>query len=192
MSKPVSILILTSASLMLAACGGSPTGDEPLVVENGQSPGSIGPAPAEARGQDFISWVLGSYGFAVESARIASQKSARPNVRQFAERLEKELGASADQLKALASAQKLNPVAIPGATDQSDLALLSSTRGDPLDKIFAEQQLRTLSTLVGTLRAYKNGGDDPQLKSWAEANQGRVNDLLLDLQTLNAEIEGSE
>ena len=39
---------------------------------------------------------------------------------------------------------------------------------------------------------YKNGGDDPQLKSWAEANQGRVNDLLLDLQTLNAEIEGSE
>lgn len=192
MSKPVSILILTSASLMLAACGASPTGDEPLVVENGQSPGSIGPAPAEARGQDFISSVLGSYGFAVESARIASQKSARPDVRQFAERLEKELGASADQLKALASAQKLNPVAIPGATDQSDLALLSSTRGDPLDKIFAEQQLRTLSTLVGMLRAYKNGGDDPQLKSWAEANQGRVNDLLLDLQTLNAEIEGSE
>ena len=192
MSKPVSILILTSASLMLAACGASPTGDEPLVVENGQSPGSIGPAPAEARGQDFISSVLGSYGFAVESARIASQKSARPDVRQFAERLEKELGASADQLKALASAQKLNPVAIPGATDQSDLALLSSRRGDPLDKIFAEQQLRTLSTLVGMLRAYKNGGDDPQLKSWAEANQGRVNDLLLDLQTLNAEIEGSE
>lgn len=192
MFRSAAAFILASAALMLAACNGASDTNEPVVMQNGEAAAPAGPAPAEAHGQDFVSSVLGSYDFAIASAQAVSRKASRADVRQFAQRLANELGESAAQLKAVATVQNLTLDSVPSATDQSDLAIISSASGDPLETAFAEQQLRTLSALVGTLRAYKNGGDNPQLKSWAEDNQARVNDLLLDLQTLNAEIEGRD
>ena len=100
-----------------------------------------------------------------------------------------DIGASRERLAQLAQSSGVK--AEPGASHGTELALISSTKGPPLEKLFVDQQLETLSELVGLIRAYKNGGDNAELKRWAEADQSVVNDRLLDLQTLKAEIEGN-
>ena len=192
MSKPLLTTFLATA--LLAACG-SPeqnASDSAIVVENAQAASPAAPAPAETRGQAFVSAMLGSYEFALAGARMASEKAERPDVKQFAQTLTADFGKSLDALKAIAASGKLKLEPAPAPTHGTDIAILSSTRGAPLEKAFAEQQLQNLSELLGTMRAYKNGGDNPALKAWTEANQGMVNDRLLDLQTLSARMQGND
>jgi len=191
MSKGVVSAGLVSFAVLLAGCGGKPDAanqSDKITVEGGQAAQVAAPAPAETHGQDFVSSVLGSYDFVVESARAANERADRADVKQFAATLGSGIGASRDRLAKLAQGSGLK--AEPGQSRHgTELAMLSSTRGAPLEKLFVDQQIDTLSELVGLIRAYKTGGDNPELKHWAEANQSVVNDRLLDLQTLKAEIE---
>ena len=147
------------------------------------------PAPREVVGQAFVSAVLGHFDFAQASAKLASDRAGLPSVQTYAQKLTADIEAARQALAPIASADGLTLTATAGPTDQSDLAILSSSRGQPIAKAFAEQQMETLTLLVGTMRAYKNGGDNESLRGWAEAYQGRINDRLLDVQTLNAEVE---
>jgi putative membrane protein len=184
-------LIASAALLLLPACGESDQNATDRIQVTGQSGGGSGvqPARAETRGQDFVSTVVGAFDFAIESARLAERKAGQAEVKQFAAKLRADIETSRTELAQLASASglKLDPMA--GETHQTDLAVLSSTQGAPLEQAFAEQQMEALTGLVGLIRAYKNGGDNPQLKAWAEKHQGTINDRLLDVQTLNAELQ---
>ncbi len=186
---------ITSLSLvalcLLAACSdGAQNNATDKIEVTGQATSAPGrPAPAEAQGQDFVSAVLGSYSFSLESARLVEEKADQARVKQFAAKLRGDLEASQSELTQLASAAGLKMEPTPGETHQTDLAVLSSTRGGPLEQAFAEQQMEALTGLVGLLRAYKNGGDNPALKAWAEKAQAIVNERLLDVQTLNSELQ---
>lgn len=179
-----------AALLLLSACGKSAdnTADKIEVTGQATTPGLGQPAPAEARGQDFVSTVLGGFDFELESARLAEAKADRPNVKAFASKLRSDIEVSRGELTRLAKEAGLKLDPVPGETHQTDLAVLSSTRGAPLETAFAERQIESLTGLVGLIRAYKNGGDNPALRAWAEKHQAIVNDRLLDAQTLNAEL----
>ncbi len=184
-------IYLMVPALALAACAESPSNQASDAIEvTGQSTGAaLQPALAETRGQDFVSTVLGGYEFSIESARLAEQKAATPSVKQFAAKLRGDLEASRLELSRIAQGAGLKLDTTRGDTHETDLAVLSSTAGAPLERPFAEQQMEALTGLVGLIRAYKNGGDNPALKAWAEAAQSVVNDRLLDVQTLNAELQ---
>jgi putative membrane protein len=177
--------------MIVSACAEEPGNNASDRIEvTGQSAGAAGqPSAAEAKGQEFVSAVLGDYSFSLESARLAEQKAERANVKQFAAKLREGLAASQAELTAIATAASLRTEPAPGETHQTDLAVLSSTSGVPLEQAFAEQQIEALTGLVGLIRAYKNGGDNPALKAWAEKAQSVVNERLLDAQTLNAELQ---
>jgi putative membrane protein len=179
-----------AALIALSACGEAPDNSSDKIEVTGQSAAKVGqPAPAEARGQDFVSSVLGSYAFSLESARLAEQKADRAAVKQFATQLRSDLESSQAELTRLASGAGLRMEPTPGETHQTDLAVLSSTRGAPLERAFAEQQMEGLTALVGLLRAYKNGGDNLDLKAWADKAQRVVGERLMDVQTLNGELQ---
>ncbi len=179
-----------AALIALSACGEAPDNSSDKIEVTGQSTAKVGqPAPAEARGQDFVSAVLGSYAFSLESARLAEQKADRAAVKQFATQLQSDLESSQAELTRLASGAGLKMEPIAGETHQTDLAVLSSTRGVPLERAFAEQQMEGLTALVGLLRAYKNGGDNLDLKAWADKAQRVVGERLMDVQTLNGELQ---
>lgn len=189
------IATVFAAGLALAGCGQSQTENDSIEVVGGSNAAAgqpIGPAPAETKGQDFVSTVLGGYDFVLASARAAGERSDRAEVKTYAQRAVTDLGASLDKLKNVAGAGGLELNAVPLPTGQTDLAVLTSTRGAPFDKAFAESQMDALTNLVGLIRAYKNGGDNAELKAWAETHQGIVNDRLLDVQTLKAVIEEAE
>jgi putative membrane protein len=190
MSKRVISAGFVSLAVLLAGCGGKPDAanqSDKITVEGGQAALPAGPAPAEAHGQDFVSAVLDSYDFVLASARAASERADNADVKQFAAKLTTDIGTSRNRLAQLAQTSGLK--AEPGASHGTELALISSTRGRPLETLFIDQQTKTLSELVGLVRAYKNGGDNAELKRWAEADQSVINDRLLDLQTLKAQVE---
>ena len=181
-----------SIALALSACSSKSGGDSnnAITVENGtaaQAP--AGPAPAETKGQDFVSAVLGQYEFALASAKLLGEKAQSAGGKQFAQKMSTDFGASLEELKRIATAGNLKLESVPGPMDQSDLAVLTGTRGLNAEKAFADQQLNRLSELLGLVRAYKNGGDNPELKAWSEKAQTVVNDRLLAVQTLKAELD---
>lgn len=192
MRKPAASIAVIGAALALAACGSKPGSDsnDAITVRNGETAQTAaGPAPAETRGQDFVSAVLGQYAFALSSAKLLGEKADSAGARQFAQTMSADFGASLDDLKRIATAGQLKLEPVAGPTDQSDLAVLSSARGVNAEKAFADQQQDRLSALLGLIRAYKNGGDNPELKAWAEKAQNVVNDRLLAVQTLKAELD---
>lgn len=186
-----SLALSVVAVLLLSACseGADNKSDKIEVTGQATAPGLGKPAPAEAQGQVFVATVLGGFAFEVESAKLAGAKADRPNVKAFAAKLRSDIEASRGELTRLAEQSGLTLNPLPGETHETDLAVLSSTRGAPLETAFAEQQIESLTGLVGLIRAYKNGGDNPALKAWAEKHQAIVNDRLLDAQTLNAELQ---
>jgi putative membrane protein len=180
-----------SLAVLLAGCGAKPDGanqSDGITVAGGHAGQPAGPAPSETQAQDFVSAVIGDYDFMLASARAAADRADRADVKQFAAKFGADIGASRDGLAQLAQAAGVKTE--PGESRHgAELAMISSTRGQPLEKLFVDQQLETLSELLGLIRAYKNSGDNPELKRWAETNQGVVNDRLLDLQTLKAGID---
>lgn len=195
MFKPTATLLLTCAAIALSACGAKPEGgesNEAIKVDNAAAPAPMGPAPEETKGQEFVAAVLGGYDFAIASAKQISEKAASAEGKQFGQKMATEMGASLEELKAIATADKLKLEPVAGPTDQSDLAVLTSARGLSLEKAFAAQQLNRLSELVGLVRAYKNGGDNPRLKAWSEKAQLVVNDKLLGVQSYKAQLDEAE
>ena len=190
MSKGFISAGFVSLAVLLAGCGSKPdaANRSDNITVTGAAAQQAGPAPAETRGQDFLSAVIGDYDFVVTSARAAADRADRADVKTFAAKLGADMGASRNQLAQIAQTSGLKAEAADSG-HSTELAMLSSTRGEPLEKLFVDQQLDTLSELLGLIRAYKNGGDNPELKRWAEANQSVVNDRLLDLQSLKAEID---
>lgn len=187
------LTLVLAGGLILAACGEKQAENDSISVVGGSNVSqATGPAPAETKGQDFVSTVMGGYDFVLAGARAAGERSERAEVKQYAAKVVADLSASLDQLKSVAGEGSLELNATPLPTSQTDLAVLTSTRGAPFDKGFAELQMEALTNLVGLIRAYKNGGDNDALKAWAETHQAIVNDRLLDAQTLKAVIEEAE
>ena len=178
-----------AVAVALLASGGEQTKapDDRIEVTGQATPAAPGPAPREVQGEAFASAVLGSLDFSLASARLAADRGASANTKALAQRMSADFTTARQELERLVKAQ---PTAEP--THGSDLAILSSAQGAPLDRVFAEQQMEALTMLLGTVRAYKNGGDNPALKAWAEKHQGVINDRLLDVQTLRAELEGND
>lgn len=193
MSKSNALLVLAGSMLLLSACHSGPAdADDAITVRNTGAQTPSGPAPAETKGQDFVSSVIGGFDFAIASAKVVSGKAEDANARQFGQAMAAEFSALITEMKGIATTGHLKLDSLAGPTDQTDLALLSSTQGKPLEKVFAEQQLNRLSGLVGLLRAYKNGGDNAALQAWADKAQNIVNERLLAAQTLKAELEEAD
>lgn len=182
-------LLLLASALSLAACSGQDDANSSDKIEvQGQAAGQpMTPAPQETKGQDFVSAVLGQFDFAAASATQVAERGEPQGAKVQAQQLAATVQAARTELTAAAAGLKMEATSLP--TAQSDVAVLSSTRGTPLARAFARQQVEALTALVGTMRAYKNGGDNAQLRAWAEKHQGPINERLLDIQTLNAELE---
>lgn len=181
----------TLACLLLAACSGSDGNEstDKIEVAGQEAPRAGRPIPAEVRGQEFVASVLGSFQFLDQSVTRADERAGDARVKAFARSLRASVATARAELEQAASGSRLMLEPVRGETHETDLAVLSSTRGAPFDLAFAEQQMEALTLLVGLVRAYSDGGDNPQLKAWAGKHQAVINDRLMDVQTLKAEVE---
>lgn len=184
--------LLAVGCLLTTGCGDRATEPSDKIEVTGQSvQAKPAPAPAEVQGEPFVATVLGSLDFSIAGAKQVADRGETEGGRALARKMEGEFSAARQELMDIAKSGGLTARAEAAPTFQSDLAILGSTRGKPLEQAFAKQQVDSLTLLVGTVRAYKNGGDNAALKAWADKYSSAIGERLLDVQSLNAELEGN-
>jgi putative membrane protein len=178
-------LLITSAALALAACGGgaadeaNQAGAEGNTIENlaappaGLAPGS---APTAANGQQYVELAGASDLYEIEAARMAIEKSTTAEIRQLAQmiladhqRSTTELNAAAREAEpALTVATQLN------ADQQAQVDALRAASGSAFDQLYIEQQVQAHEQALTLVTAYAAEGDVESLRRHASTVAGPI------------------
>jgi len=117
---------------------------------------------------EFAQKVAGSDMYEIKSSEIAKTQSQSDKVKQFAEHMIADHSKANAELMALAS--KKNLAIAPGVSPkQADmLKKLGTLQGKEFDTEYLQQQEKAHDMTVAMFRAQAKGGDDADVKAWAE------------------------
>lgn len=124
--------------------------------------------------------------YEIEAGRLAAQRSASPQVRQFADRL---VAGNTTVTQDLTAALQRNgtQVVTPAALDPRHQAMigdLSAVQGPEFDRRYAVQQVAVHREEVAMLQNYLQNGDSPALRQFAQKTLPEVQAGLQMAQTL--------
>lgn len=175
--------MLAPVAAALGACGGGGSGaaDEATAqrsaIENagagGTTPPVAGSAPATmqtpSNAQQYVALAAAGDLFEIESARIAQQKSQRPDVRQFAamiladhQRSSAELARAAGQVRPAISAPP-----VLSAEQQANLQALGTANGRAFDIVYLRQQVIAHEQALNLVTSYASSGEVEPLRRHA-------------------------
>jgi putative membrane protein len=176
----------------LAGCSGRESGanDSAITVENEAAPRALGPAPEESRGADFVATVAAALQFAIEAAQAQQARGDSADVKAVARNVETQMSGALADLRTAAGSAGVTVAPRPTPSHSTDLAILSSTSGANLDRVWIEQQMPFLTEMLGLVRSFKNSGDAPALKAWAEKHQSTIDDRLIAVQNWRGYLQG--
>lgn len=103
----------------------------------------------------------------VELGKLATQKASRDDVKQFGQKMVDDHGKANDQLKQVASQEK---IPVPDTLDskhQSRIDKLSKLSGENFDKAYVKDQLKDHQTDVKEFNTEAQSGTNPNIKSFA-------------------------
>lgn len=103
----------------------------------------------------------------VELGKLAAQKAASPDVKQFGQKVAEEQSKTTGQLKDVATKENLS---IPGELDakhQSRIDKLSKLSGQQFDKAYLKDQLKNEQSQLRDFSDEAKGGTDPAVKAFA-------------------------
>jgi putative membrane protein len=107
--------------------------------------------------------------YEVQAGRMAAQRSATQQVRDFADRMVRDHTMSTQQL-AMALQTNGTPVVTPAALDPRHVAMINDlavAQGADFDRRYAIQQVTAHREAVALLQNYAQSGDNPALQQWA-------------------------
>ena len=130
----------------------------------------VAPRSLSQISNDFAQNLALNSRYEIESGRLAAQRSASPQVRQFAERM---VGGNTSVTQVLTDALQRNgtPVATPAALDQRHEAMISdlnAVQGPEFDRRYAIQQVVAHREVIALLQSYVANGDNPALRRIAQ------------------------
>ena len=105
----------------------------------------------------------------VELAKMAVQKAASPEVKQYGQKVVDEQTKANQQLKEVATKENIS---VPDALDtkqQSRIDKLSKLSGPNFDKAYLKNQLKDEESQVRDFTDEAKGGTDPAIKSFASS-----------------------
>jgi putative membrane protein len=103
----------------------------------------------------------------VELGKLAAQKASRDDIKQFGQKIVDDHTKANDQLKEVASKEN---IPIPDALDskhQARIDKLSKLSGENFDKAFVKDQIKDHQAEVRDFSAEAQGGQDPNVKTFA-------------------------
>ena len=170
------IILLSAASLALAACGsntdtpaGTATSDAAMGSDTAGMPTASSAAPAMASAdQQFVDSVAASDAFEIQSSELAQTKASSKAVKDFAAMMiDHHTKSSADLKKAALGASPSIPVkAQLTGTQQVDLDALRNAGAD-FDKVYAQQQVAAHEAAKALLSDYSATGAPGPLRDFA-------------------------
>jgi putative membrane protein len=144
----------------------------------------LGVSPSTA---DFVKEAAISDMFEIQSSELAEQKATDPQTKTFAEHMIKDHKKTSSDLKMLVDSGKVN-AEIPTQLDsshQSMLDKLKSLSGADFTKQYNSDQDSGHKDAVSLFKRYADGGDNPDLKTWAAKTLPTLDDHLKMAQDLD-------
>jgi len=121
----------------------------------------------------------------VELGKLATQKASSDEVKQFGQRMIDDHTKANDQLKELASKEK---IALPDALDskhQSKIDKLSKLSGPQFDKAYMKDMVKDHQQDVNEFQSEAQGGADPNIKQFAASTLPMLQEHLTLAKNLN-------
>jgi putative membrane protein len=103
----------------------------------------------------------------VEMGRLAAQKGASDEVRQFGQRMVDDHTKANEELMQLASGKGMTLPAAPDPKHRSEMQKLSSLSGERFDREYVKMMVKDHKKAVGEFQKQAARGADPDLKSFA-------------------------
>ena len=144
---------------------------------------------------DFVTKIGASDMYEIEAARIALTKTTNPEVRAYAELMQRDHSQSASEMKTAISTSgqtNLQPPATLPPEKQSKLDNLRNKSVAEFDRAYIEEQIRSHQTALNLLQNYSQSGDVSQLKSFAATTVPTVQQHLQKAQSLQGQLGGQQ
>jgi len=115
----------------------------------------------------------------VEASKLMLTKSSNPKVKEYAQRLIKDVGTLNDELDAIATLKGMTPPTEPGMLQRTQLKALASLDGEEADKMYVQQYgvISQQNSLMGFQNASAKA-DDAELKAFAKSKVSSFQDRL--------------
>jgi putative membrane protein len=176
--------IILAAALAALAMPAYAQGSKPMSPGSsvGKPAGMAKKAPSTA---DFVKKATIAGMFEIESSKLAQQKSQDPKVQAFAKMMISDHTKAADELKA--KSKDISGAQMPSALDsdhQKKLNTLKSASGTKFLQQYKRDQVQGHREAVALFQGYAAGGDNAELKSWAEMTLPTLQHHLQEAQNL--------
>lgn len=181
MRKQIVTLLITAPALALAACGDndtvSTTTTNDLAMTDGMTgtdyaaPGANDAMMADAAAlpaDQFIATAAASDAYEIAAGELAQEKATTQELRDFGQQMVRDHTTSTENLKQAAGEAGMTVGAPEMSQEQRDnLEALRNATGEAFDTEYRTQQLAAHEKALSMLRAYAQGGDVAQIKSFA-------------------------
>ncbi|HEX8292994.1 MAG TPA: DUF4142 domain-containing protein [Pyrinomonadaceae bacterium] len=121
----------------------------------------------------------------VEMGRLAAQKGASEDVRQFGRRMVDDHTKANEELMRVASSKGMTPHAALDAKHQAAVRKMSALSGEKFDREYARMMVGDHKKAVGEFQKESERGADPDLKAFAAAQLPALREHLRMAQRLN-------
>lgn len=159
MTRVLKALIVLSLSAVFAVPFAAA---QQLISTSGKS--SAGVAAADTT---FLKKALSGGIAEVEFGRLAVAKAARPDVRQFGQRMIDDHGKSNDQLKQVAASEHVSLPLVLNPKDRATKATLENLSGADFDRVYMEEMVRDHKKDVSEYERQSRSAFDPAVKNFA-------------------------
>jgi putative membrane protein len=152
--------------------------------ENSKGHGS-GQAAADHR---FVMFAAMTGTAEVELGRLAAQKGASEDVRQFGQRMVDDHTKANEELMRVVSPKGLQPPTTLDAKHQGAVQKLSALAGEKFDREYAKMMVADHRKAVGEFQKEADRGADPDIKAFAAAQLPALRDHLRMAQRLHTKL----
>jgi putative membrane protein len=121
----------------------------------------------------------------VEMGRLAAQKGASDEVRQFGQRMVEDHSKANEQLTRVASPKGMTPPAALDAKHQAEMRKLSALSGDKFDKEYVKMMVGDHKKDVAEFQKEAGRGTDADIKAFAAATLPTLQQHLQMIQRIN-------
>jgi putative membrane protein len=118
--------------------------------------------------RDFVQKATSSGLAEVAAAQLAQQRSASPQVRQFADRMIADHTPANSELQEIAGEEDIPLPSQPAAKDAAAVQRLRGLNGTAFDRAYAQDQLSNHQQDIALFRREATSGQDPELKAFAQ------------------------
>jgi putative membrane protein len=141
--------------------------------------------------EDFVKTVAISDMFEVQSGQLAAEKAQNGDVKAFGQEMVDDHSKTSEGLKELIKDEEIK-AELPAKLDeehQAQLDKLKGLSGNQFDKTYVQMQVKAHEKAVSLFEAYAAGGENDDLKDWAEDTLPTLKEHLEEANDLKSKVD---